>query len=141
MLTALAFLYGGLAFPMYSLAISHVNDTTPSGSFVASAAAFLFVSGLGSIAGPLIVSGALGRAGSRGYWWSLAGFYAPVAVLALYRIIRTARGREGRFTPLPTRVSPVMGRIIETYESELAALGVRKPDGSPTDRRSAGPSR
>ncbi|MFQ5529063.1 MAG: MFS transporter [Gemmatimonadota bacterium] len=108
-----AFLYGGMAFPMYSLAISHINDTTPDDSFVGSAAAFVFISGIGAVAGPLVVSGAFEVLGLEGYWWSLGLFYLPVALLALYRIIGTPRVRRSRrHATVPYRVSPVMGNII-----------------------------
>jgi len=115
---ALAFLYGGFAFSMYSLSISYINDTTPSHEFVGAAAAFLFVSGIGAIAGPLAVSWAMDEVGAEGYWWSLAAFYAPVAGLALYRILIRARYKEQRFVPVPHRTSPVIGSIIEDYEAE-----------------------
>ncbi len=118
-LIAVAFLYGGLALPMYSLAVSFINDTTPDTDFVASAAAFLFISGIGSIAGPLFVSAGLEIAGTDGYWWSLAVFYAPVAMLALYRIVTTARIKtQSRTAVVPPRFSPVMGQIIDDYTSE-----------------------
>jgi MFS family permease len=118
-LIVIAFLFGGLALPMYSLAISYVNDTTPDTDFVGSAAAFIFVSGIGSIAGPLFIAAALELLGTNGYWWSLALFYTPVAVVALYRIVSTARIKtQGRIAFVPPRISPVMGRIIDDYESQ-----------------------
>ncbi len=110
------FVFGGLAFPMYSLAMSHINDMVPTGGFVASAAAFLFVSGIGSIAGPPVVSAALELFGPVGYWWSLAAFFGPIALFSVYRIARHARVAEHGFASIPPRVSPLIGRLIEPSE-------------------------
>jgi len=114
----LAFLYGGFAFSMYSLAISHINDTTPPDEFVGAAAAFMFISGIGAVAGPLVVSVAFDIFGPEGFWWSLGAFFAPVAAFALYRIIVRSRVTGSRFALVPHRVSPVMGSIIEDYDAE-----------------------
>lgn len=111
----MAFIYGGMSFPMYSLAMSYIHDTTPGDSFVGSAAAFMLVSGIGSIAGPLIVSGAMGVFDDEGYWWSLAAMFTPVAVLALYRMITRARVRYRPYVPVAYRSSPVIGYLIEDY--------------------------
>ncbi len=115
---ALVFVYGGLAFPMYSLAISHINDVVPADGFVASAAAYLFITGAGAIVGPLITESMMSALGTPGYWWSHALFYAPVAVVAVHRILRRALPNRGVFAPVPARMSPVLNVMIEAYESE-----------------------
>lgn len=111
-----AFVFGGLIFPMYSLAMSHVNDSVAPDKFVASAAGLLFVSGVGAVAGPLVVAGALAATGPDGYWWSMAMFYAPVALVAVYRLVRRARLDERRFVRIPLRASPVIGNVLRDLD-------------------------
>ncbi|MDH3306936.1 MAG: MFS transporter, partial [Acidimicrobiia bacterium] len=115
---ALTFLYGGLAFPTYSLAISHINDVVPRDGFVGSAATFLFINGVGAIIGPIAVSGAMAWTGPTGYWWVLALFYAPVAVMAVYRIARRVQPNRGRFAYLSPRSSSAISDMLHDFESQ-----------------------
>jgi MFS family permease len=103
-----AAVHGSLAFPMYSLAVSHINDVARGDQLVATAAGVLFVYGLGSIAGPIIASTLMTILGPVGYFWSLAAFFSPIVVFSLYRIATRARPEQQRFinvsatTPLDT---------------------------------------
>ena len=98
---------------MYSLAVSHINDMVPEDAFVGSAAAFLFVSGIGLVAGPPIVSAAIDQFGSEAYWITLGSFYAPVALFAVYRVVNFARRPEEPYIPTPVRVSPLFAEIMD----------------------------
>ena len=77
LLFVVAALYGSLAFPMYSLAVSHINDIVRDDQLVSTAAGVLFVYGAGSIVGPIITSVLMTLFGPAGYLWSLSGFFAP----------------------------------------------------------------
>jgi MFS family permease len=106
-----AAVYGSLAFPMYSLAVSHINDVARGDQLVATAAGVLFVYGMGSIAGPIIASILMTIFGPVGYFWSLAAFFSPIVVFSFYRIATRARPEQQRFvnvsatTPLETRLA------------------------------------
>jgi MFS family permease len=110
--------YGALAFPMYSLAVSHVNDVMPARHLVAAAAGLVFLYGVGSIVGPIAVSVLMAAAGPVGYFWGLAAFFLPLAVYALIRVIFSARPIQQRFISLPVRSSTAAALIAEPSEDE-----------------------
>ena len=114
LLFVVAAAYGSLAFPMYSLAVSHINDVVQDDQVVATAAGVLFVYGVGSISGPIIASVLMTVLGPVGYFWSLAAFFAPVAIHSLFRIITKVRPGQRPFINLPSRAS-------------LAAAALAKP--------------
>ncbi|MDF1595966.1 MAG: MFS transporter [Acidimicrobiia bacterium] len=113
LLFAVALLYGSLAFPMYSLAVSHINDLVSDDQLVATAGGVLFVYGVGSIAGPIAASLMMTLLGPVGYLWSLSGFFAPVAAYSLYRLMTKARPGQKQFVSLPPRTSLVAARLAE----------------------------
>ena len=110
--------YGGLAFPLYSLAVSHVNDVMPDNQLVAAAAGIVFVFGVGSVLGPIFVSVLMAVLGSVGYFWGLAAFFLPLAIYALTRVVFIARPIQGRFVSLPPRSSTAAALLAEPSEDE-----------------------
>ncbi|GMR01994.1 MAG: MFS transporter [Acidimicrobiia bacterium] len=110
--------YGSLAIPMYSLAVSLINDAIPEIQLVATAAGIIFVYGIGSILGPLAVSGLMAVVGPVGYLWGLAAFFMPVVVYALGRIIFNARPGQGPFISLPARSSTAAALLAEPSDDE-----------------------
>jgi len=110
--------YGGLAFPMYSLAVSHVNDVMPENQLVAAAAGIVFVFGIGSVLGPIVVSVLMALLGAVGYFWGLAAFFAPLVVYALIRVVSIAHPIQRRFVSLPARSSTAAAMLAEPSEDE-----------------------
>ena len=110
--------YGGLAFPMYSLAVSHVNDVMPQNRLVAAAAGIVFVFGVGSVLGPIVVSLLMAVLGSVGYFWGLAAFFVPLAIYALIRVVFITRPIQRRFVSLPPRSSTAAAMLAEPSEDE-----------------------
>ena len=115
---AVAVVYGSLAFPMYSLAVSHINDVVEDDQVVATAAGVLFVYGVGSIGGPIIASVLMTILGPVGYFWSLAGFFAPVAIYSLFRIVTKVRPGQRPFISLPPRTSLAAAALAEPRREE-----------------------
>ena len=68
---AAMFVYGALTFPLYTVAVSHVNDRVPPELRVAASGAMILLFGAGSVLGPILASAALDAAGPRGYFLSL----------------------------------------------------------------------
>ena len=97
--------YGSLAFPMYSLAVSLINDLLPEHQLVPAAGGIIFVYGIGSIVGPLTTSVLMAVIGPVGFLWSLAAFFVPVAIYAVVRTVRVVRPPQRRFISLPPRSS------------------------------------
>ena len=97
--------YGSLVFPLYSVAVSHVNDVMPENQLVAAAAGAVFVFGVGSVIGPLSISVLMGVLGPVGFFWGLAVYCVPLAIYAFVRILSKARPKQRRFLNLPPRSS------------------------------------
>lgn len=117
-LFVLAAAYGSLAFPMYSLAVSMINDVMPPHQLVAAAAGIIFVYAIGSIVGPIAVSVLMQIVGPVGYFWGLAVAFVPLVTYALARIIFTARPKQRRFINLPHRSSTAAAMLAEPSEEE-----------------------
>jgi len=118
LLIAVVAIYGSLAFPMYSLAVSMVNDTIPPHQLVAAAAGIMFVYGVGSVVGPIAVSVLMAVIGPVGYFWGLAAFFLPLVLYALARIIFTARPKQRRFINLPYRSSTAAAMLADPTKEE-----------------------
>jgi len=115
-LFVLAAVYGSLAFPMYSLAVSMINDVMPPNQLVAAAAGIIFIYAIGSIVGPIAVSVLMQIVGPVGYFWGLAVAFVPLVIYALARIIFTARPKQRRFINLPHRSSTAAAMLAEPSE-------------------------
>jgi MFS family permease len=117
-LFVLAAVYGSLAFPMYALAVSMINDVMPPHQLVAAAAGIIFVYAIGSIVGPIAVSVLMQIVGPVGYFWGLAVAFVPLVLYALVRIVFTARPKQRRFINLPHRSSTAAAMLAEPSEEE-----------------------
>ena len=109
------FLFGSFSYPLYSVALSHINDAISPNQAVAASSLFVFVTGLGAIAGPLLAAFALESLGPAGFFVVLAAIHSAVGVFALLRIstkrptVSTDDQRPWR--PFPTRASGVIARL------------------------------
>jgi len=104
------FLFGGLSFPVYSLALSHVIDVLPAGQAVTASATNIFVTGVGAILGPLIAAAAMTAYGPDGLWWTVAGAQAIIGLFAIFRLIR--RPVIEGITPEPYVPVPARSTIL-----------------------------
>ena len=92
MLTLVVFgAFTALSFPLYSLAISHVNDEIDPRLRVPASAVLVMAYGLGSVIGPLIGGLAIHRLGPASFWVLLAASTALLPVLAV--ALRAPLGR------------------------------------------------
>lgn len=110
--------YGGLAFPLYSVAVSHVNDVTPQHQLIAVAAGLVFVFGVGAVVGPVSLSVLMEALGPVGYFWGLAIYFVPLGFYALVRIVFNARPSQRQFVNLPPRSSTAAVLLAESSEDE-----------------------
>lgn len=81
-----AFLFGGLAIPVYSLCIAHVNDRVEPGQVVALASALVLVYGVGAAAGPLLASGLMHALGPRGLFVFSAVVLGGLTIFGVVRL-------------------------------------------------------
>lgn len=117
-LFVLVVIFGGLAFPMYALAVSMINDVMPPHQLVAAAAGIIFVYAIGSIVGPIAVSVLMQISGPVGYFWGLAAAFVPLVLYALARIVFTVRPKQRRFINLPYRSSTAAALLAEPSEED-----------------------
>lgn len=105
--------YGGLAFPMYSLAVSQINDSIPADQLVAVAAGIMFVFGVGSVIGPFAAALLMELLGPVGYFWSLGLYFVPLVVYTFVRIVFNVRPPQRDFVSLPPRSSTAAALLAE----------------------------
>jgi MFS family permease len=82
------FLLGGLSYPMYSLALSHVVDVLPPGQAVTGSVAVVFLTGVGAVFGPLSASVTMDVFGPDGFFWAIAAVHLAIGVYGLARVVR-----------------------------------------------------
>jgi MFS family permease len=95
----IAALFSGLAFTLYSLGVSHVNDHLEPAQMVAASGALLRLNGIGAALSPILVGGLIARFGPPAYFGSLAGLTGLLSVYDLWRKMR-------RRPPPPERKQP-----------------------------------
>lgn len=118
---AAVFLFGGLSMPMYSLAISHVNDVTPENRMVVVGAVLMFSNGLGAIAGPFLASTSIQLFGPIGYWLFMAILHGAFAVFSSYRVIRirAIEVTKQAFVSLPSRSTSIAWTWHEQEDDDV----------------------
>lgn len=80
-------LFGGLTFPFYTVAVSHVNDRIDPAHRLPASGAMILLFGIGSVLGPIAASAAMEAFGPRGFFLLLAAVTAALAAYAAYRIV------------------------------------------------------
>lgn len=82
--------FGGLAMPLYSLCVAHMNDHLPATDFVEAGAALLVAYAIGAVLGPIAAGALLPRFGPASLFLFTAGGHALLVLYALYRMTRRA---------------------------------------------------
>lgn len=111
-LVAVMFVLGGLSYPLYSLALSHVVDVLPPGEAVTGSVAVVFLYGLGAIGGPVAASLAMGIVGPPGFFWTIAGVQLAIGAYGLARLAgrRVIEKSVEPWLPIPARSTFVLRR-------------------------------
>lgn len=122
---------GGVAFPLYSLSVAHLNDYLPSGTVVAAGARVVQINGVGAIAGPSVTAAVVGQVSPQAFFAVLAAVYGATGLYAFYRV--TARdpvpeGERASFVPFPTGATSAVGVLspdanIELYPATFGTVG------------------
>ena len=131
----LIFFVGGLLFPMYSLIASHVSDVVPPERALAAATATVFYSGVGAVAGPLVLSFAIQFSGVTSFFWMLSVMNAAIALFALLMIVlrgpsanrsaATLAGAYSSFGSAGRHPSPSPRSSLSPYGFEVATTAAR----------------
>ncbi len=133
-LYAMAFLLGGMSFPMYSLCLAHTNDYMTPKQMVAASGSLMLVNGTGAIFGPLVVSLLMGRTGADGFFTFVGAIHAAIGVFAIYRMTRRPSvplEDQGPSVPVATSMNAATATLsLDAYrdhmDRDLAAMTVSK---------------
>ena len=116
----IAFLYGGLMFTLYSIAVAHTNDHLAPDQVLEATRGLLLVFGVGALCGPILAGLAMGIVGPAGLPAMSAITTLCLAFFGIYRMTRRAppsMQEQAEFVPM-VRTSPV---ALEMYpEAEQA---------------------
>lgn len=85
---SLAAVFSGLAFTLYSLGVSHVNDHLEPAQMVAASGALLRLNGIGAALSPILVGGLIAHFGPPAYFGALAALTGLLSVYDLWRKTR-----------------------------------------------------
>ena len=122
---ALFFLFGGLAFALYPLAVAHLLDRLPAEQLLAGCSALLLLNGIGAAAGPALAGVLMQRFGAT----TLPAFFAcTLGLLAL--IAGGRRLLKARHLLHPARFHPML-RTTPTALEMLPEI----PDAPATQAR------
>ena len=91
--------FGGLAFPLYSICIAYANDHLEPSQMIAASGALVLTGGLGAIAGPVLIAALMDRFGDATLFWSIAAVHGITGVFAVLRILSrppVPRAKQGR---------------------------------------------
>ena len=114
-------LFGGLAFPLYSLCIAYTNDHLEPQQMIAASGALVLVSGLGAVAGPLAFAAIMDFFGNRSLFVAIAAVHALTALYAAYRMLSSAPvplEKQGRSHATAVHPSGSAIESVQQYWSE-----------------------
>lgn len=99
---ALFFLFGGLAFALYPLAVAHLLDRLPGEQLLAGCSALLLLNGIGAAIGPAVAGALMQRFGAEALPLFFACTLGLLALVAGGRRLFKARRllHPGRFHPM-----------------------------------------
>ena len=130
-----SFVVGGLAMPMYPLALSHINDRVPPGSAVGVSSVVSFITGVGAILGPICGALAMEVFGAGGLFLFIGAVYAAITAFTIMRIL-THEGvpvkQRRAFTMIPGRAGAVILYAARRgRRADRQPAGQRTPPGKP----------
>lgn len=136
-LLALAFLFGALSLPGYSIAAAHGYDRTPNGEMVATAATLLLANGLGSVAGPVLAAALMRSLGPGSLFLSVALSQLTLAAFVIYRTRVQAPVEQTAKSDFDIASTAPVGAVVPTEELRAEDPEVAVPDAYPPEPRDA----
>ena len=116
---SLVVVWGGLIYPMYSLAVAHANDFAASDEFVKIAGGLLLLLGVGTMIGPIIAAAAMEWTVPEGLFVFTTLVHAAIGGYVIFRMTQ-------RPPPDPVLREAFQGMTVtRTATPETAALDPR----------------
>jgi len=109
-------LFGGLAFPLYSVCIAYTNDHLKPNQMIAASGALVLVGGLGAVTGPVLFAMIMDRFGDQALFWSIAAVHGLMGLFAIYRMIRSAPVPLDKQGPSTATAVHPSGSAIESIQ-------------------------
>ncbi|MCP4979446.1 MAG: MFS transporter [Gammaproteobacteria bacterium] len=110
-------LFGGLAFPLYSVCIAYTNDHLQPDQMIAASGTLVMVGGLGAVLGPILVASIMDLFENNGFFWAMGGAHFLTGLFALYRMTRRApMPLEQQVETTPTTIHPSSWVIESTHQ-------------------------
>jgi len=127
---ALFFLFGGLAFALYPLAVAHLLDRLPAEQLLAGCSALLLLNGIGAAIGPAAAGALMQRFGADVLPLFFAGTLGVLALIAGGRRLFKARRllHPGRFHPMLRTTPTALEMLPEIPDAPEAT--VRDPQAN-----------
>ncbi len=119
-----AALFGGMAFPLYSVCIAYTNDHLKPSQMIAASGALVLIGGLGAIVGPVLIASIMDHLGEAYLFWSIAVAHALTGIFGLIRMtIRPPVPLEKQGPSTATAVHPSGAAIesVQQYASDEAS--------------------
>lgn len=113
--------FGGLAFPLYSICIAYTNDHLEPTQMIAASGALVMVGGLGAITGPVLLAMIMDAFGHESLFWSIAGIHGLTGLFAIYRMWRrppVPLEKQGPVTATAVHPSGSAIESVQQYASE-----------------------
>ncbi|MFQ5985059.1 MAG: MFS transporter [Alphaproteobacteria bacterium] len=112
-LLALAFAFGGVAQPIYGLAVAQTNDYAAPEDFVAVSGGLLLAYSVGASMGPMAAAAVMGATGPVGLCVFLAAVFGGLSGFIVFRMrLRPPKPipEQGEFVPVP-RMTPLAAEL------------------------------
>ncbi|MEM7072281.1 MAG: MFS transporter [Pseudomonadota bacterium] len=115
------FLLGGLAHPLYSIAIAHTNDYLRPSQRIAASGTLILMASAGSVVGPMMGSGAMDYFGANGFFYFA---FLPFLAMAIWTGLRIylrdplPNHLRGDFVPIPTKATQIVVNLDPTASPE-----------------------
>ncbi|MEL6170206.1 MAG: MFS transporter [Pseudomonadota bacterium] len=137
-LTAAAFVVGGLSNPLYALFLAYTNDMIDGDNMAAASGGLVFLNGVGAIAGPIITGAAMNAVGPAGFWLFVAALLLVTSAYALVRMrlrpTTTSTDDTASYVPVGLSASPVVVELAqEVYVENLEELNDDGAEMSPPE--------
>lgn len=139
LLLGMMFLWGGLAFSIYSIAVAQMVDQLHPDEILSGSSGLLLANGFGAAFGPVVAGGLMSVLGPK----ALPVFFAvTLAFLAIYSYFRSRRVIDlvtephGHFTPMLRTSHTVLELMPDTPEGDSTETPATEPeadDGVPND--------
>ncbi len=145
----LVFAFGIFAFPIYSLAVAHMNDFVEPDGYVEASGGLLLVFAAGAVVGPLIASVIMRTWGSHTLFLYTACAHAGMAAYAFYRTRRrqplpqeerVAFADSVRIAQTVSTVDPLPSDQVEASSEDREPTPIGDPQGADEEESPPGSS-